>query len=518
MAKPGKLRISHGVLPELETLQDARRQVRSLNREIKLPFSFAVTADETRFDFLFPELQSPEALLPELPETREALIDLGLSMRESKENRPADSSIPSIYTYFGQFVDHDITLEAKSDNLIRLSDPNLKPLTLDDICRRISNGRKPGLDLDNVYYKPAPRRHSRMVVGVVSPVRPIGQPRPRGLERPPGKDLRNDLPRRPRAADPVLNRAALIGDARNDENLIVAQLHVAFLRAHNAIADMGHTFDEARKILRRHYQWIVLKDFLPRICDPWIVNSILSAGNRWFRPATDDLFMPLEFSVAAYRFGHSMVRERYDINLNFRRGRAASLGDLFSLTALSGDLKGLGTVPDNWIVEWDDFLDRGTNRARPIDTCLTAELFDLRAFNKPMPLEARLAVRNLLRGYMLRLPTGQAVAGALSLPALKPKEIEEIARSVSEQQRAAIRANGFSERTPLWYYILAEAAAGQSGRLGPVGSTIVAEVLIGLVRGSKDSILRTEKWQPTLGVTPGRFELRDLLNLAGVLN
>ena len=506
---PRPPRMSHGIIPPLETLDRGAAGVRRLNNEINLPFSFAVTSDRSRFDFLLPELQTEAALLPETPETRASLIALGMSMREPDGDRSEDSSIPSLYTYFGQFVDHDITLEAKSQHLVELKDPALRPLTPDQIRFQITNGRTPGLDLDSVYYKPAPRRRSRMLLG---PVSSTGR-------RPPGKDQMHDLPRQSRNQNPRMDRAALIGDARNDENLIVAQLHVAFLRAHNSIASQGYTMDETRTILRRHYQWIVIKDFLPRICDPWIVNGILRAGNTFFRPQLDDLFMPLEFSVAAYRFGHSMVRQNYDINLNFRRGTAASLTDLFMLTAMSGTLKDMDTLPDNWIVEWENFLDHGTNKARPIDTRLTPALFDLRAFGKPVPDEARfLSVRNLLRGYMLRIPTGQAVAAALSLPVMSAKDIEAVAQSVGDEQLSAVRDSGFSERTPLWYYILAEAAANPLGTLGPVGSTIVAEVLIGIVRNSKDSILRQKNWQPTLGITPGRFELRDLLRLADVLN
>src|SRR6185369_10365859 len=144
---------------------------------------------------------------------------------------------------------------------------------------------------------------------------------------------------------------------------------------------------------------------------------------------------------------------------------------------------------------------------------------DLRAFGKPMPIpvEARLPVRNLLRGYMLRLPVGQAVATALELPVMSPAALQEVARDVSDEQLAALNAGDFARHTPLWYYILAEAATAPFGRLGPVGSTIVAEVLIGLIRGSKDSILRKRNWKPTLGSVPGRFTLGDLFTLAGVL-
>jgi hypothetical protein len=327
----------------------------------------------------------------------------------------------------------------------------------------------------------------------------------------------NDLPRKPRSVDPRLDREALIGDARNDENLIIAQMHVAFLRAHNAIVDRGKTFCEARKLLRQHYQWIVIHDLLKRIADPEIVNKALAGGASHFDPPADALFMPFEFSVAGYRFGHSMIRNRYDFNLNFSKETGATLGQLFTFTAFSGQLAEFDTLPENWIIEWKNFLDEGRNQARRVDTRLVEPLFALQSMGKPMPDEARLAVRNLLRGYLLRIPTGQSVAAALGLRAMTPVEIEEVAESVSPEQLVAVHEPGFSERTPLWYYILAESARGLSSVMGPVGSTIVAEVLVGLVRGSKDSILREQNWKPTLGTTPGRFTLRDLLRLASVL-
>jgi hypothetical protein len=454
---------------------------------------------------LLPEMiEAPNGAGP--MDVRRALMRLGATMGESAQYCPPDSLIPSVYTYFGQFVDHDITLETKSDGLANLSDSNLQPLALETIRAEIKNGRSPEMDLDNLYYRPAPRINSKMILGRVS----------NGGRRPRGKDDRNDLPRAPRNPnDPKADRAALIGDQRNDENVIIAQLHVAFLRAHNAIADRGRTFDDAQRLLRQHYQWIIVKDFLPRICDPWIVSDVLLHGNRFFLPLKDSLYMPLEFSVAAYRFGHSMVRNHYRYNDNFR---GATLGDLFSLTAFSGRLRDVDSLPESWIIEWENFIDGGANRARPIDTALSESLFDLTAFGGPMPIEARLPVRNLLRGYLLRLPTGQAVADALGVATMTVAEIEAVAASVGDEQLRAVQAGRFSERTPLWYYILAEAAAGGSDRLGPVGSTIVAEVLIGLIRGGKDSILRERNWQPTLGKAAGRFDLSDLLDLAGVLN
>ena len=116
----------------------------------------------------------------------------------------------------------------------------------------------------------------------------------------------------------------------------------------------------------------------------------------------------------------------------------------------------------------------------------------------------------------LRMPTGQAVARALKVKALTKKEIEKAA--ANDEQLAVLQESGFNKRTPLWFYILAEAASQTKGkRLGEVGSILVAEVLIGLIRRSENSILALKNWKPTLGTESGKFDLPDLLKLAGVL-
>src|ERR1051325_8473180 len=112
-------KISHGVIPTLERLNLAISTVGDLNSDVDLPFSFAITSGTTRFGYLFPDLQTAEGLLPDAPETRARLVRLGDTMMEPRDES-ADSSIPSAYTYFGQFVDHDITLEAKSDGMVKL--------------------------------------------------------------------------------------------------------------------------------------------------------------------------------------------------------------------------------------------------------------------------------------------------------------------------------------------------------------------------------------------------------------
>jgi hypothetical protein len=516
-------RSPHGSGITIDQINKAREVLASRSREIPWAFAAFRSEDLQDFDFLFPRLQKDRGnLLPESSETPAKLTSLAQTMKDSNPGSPdGDSGIPAAYTYFGQFVDHDITLEAVSTPLPSLIDPKLTPLPLKEIRRRIRNTRTATLDLDSVYGSPAPRDGDKMQLGKVTALN--GQSAP--SLRPPGKDDFNDLPREPRVDDQERDRAALTGDPRNDENLIVGQLHVAFLRAHNKLIDQGNSFNEARTILRQHYQHIVLQDFLRRIADPHIVDRVFLHGNCVYDALDEPFFLPLEFSAAAYRFGHSMVRAGYNFNLNFNFSGTpgtipASLELLFTFTALSGQLGDFDTVPDNWIIQWENIIDLGSGanvqKTRRIDTQIVNPLFNLPGVQgtPEQGLAAVLAARNLLRGYLLRIPTGQAVAGALSMDPLTPEQIE--AAAGSDDQRKALRDGGFLERTPLWYYILVEAAAEANGQhLGPVGSLIVAEVLTGLVRKSKNSILRQKCWTPRLpSAKKGVFTLADLLNFS----
>ncbi len=510
-------RILHGTTVTIE--QAATSAAGAPGGALSIPFSMEMVPDFKKFDFLFPDLQNdPNNLLPESPQTVADLKRLGASMLDQSPADEQNSSVPAIFTYLGQFIDHDITFEVTSGDLTTINDPNLAPLSLADIRDKIRNTRSATLDLDSVYEGLAPRDAEKMRVGTVTT---LGQTNP-PVARPAGKDDKNDLPRRSRSNDPATDREALIGDPRNDENTIVSQLHTAFLRAHNAIVDKGNDFVAARKLLRQHYQWIVLHDFLPKICDPKIVEKVIYA-NKVFKPEDDYFFMPLEFTTAAYRFGHTMVRAEYDFNLNFNLTGApgtfpASLELLFTFTALTGNLGDNDTLPDNWIIEWERFTAnvQAVNFARRFDTKLVEPLFTLRNFQgMPLPDEARLAVRNLLRGYLLRMPTGQAVASQLGFSPLTPTEIQTAA--TSPDQATILAETGFDTRTPLWYYILAEAAHVGGEHLGPVGSTIVADVLVGLIRRSEDSVLADATFKPTLGPEPDKFAIADLLRLADVL-
>jgi hypothetical protein len=125
----------------------------------------------------------------------------------------------------------------------------------------------------------------------------------------------------------------------------------------------------------------------------------------------------------------------------------------------------------------------------------------------PAPGLESLALRNLLRGVRLGLPAGQTVARAMGIAELTADELDlgEVAPS-------------FAEHAPLWYYVLRESRLRAAGRrLGPVGARIVAEVLIGLLKGDPLSYLRVEPgWRPTLPAeTAGDFTMGDLIRLAG---
>src|SRR6185369_17261953 len=278
----------------------------------------------------------------------------------------------------------------------------------------------------------------------------------------------------------------------------------------------------------QHYQWIVLEDFLPRVADWAVIKKIRAKGPKFFKPSRESLFTPLEFSAAAYRFGHSKVRSAY-VGYNTVLPTSAGLPELFKFTMLTGDLSGEHNthILGQWVIDWKNFLrsDDPDFFSRPIDTRLSQPLFNLKEHGvRPPDWKQNLAVRNLLRGYLLRIPTGQAVATAMnekdqSIVALTPAQIESAvgAQQYTKMKEAGFEKAGFHEHTPLWFYILAEAAYYNKGHhLGPVGSTIVAETLIGILRYSDYSILSTPGWKPTLGLTPGKFDLEDLLEFAGV--
>jgi hypothetical protein len=482
-----------------------------------------------RFDYMFAGWTDEDRLVPSKA-TLAQLRALGAVMKDGGA-QATESRIPAAYTYFGQFLDHDITLDEGSATIQQLASDDLVPLT--DLSA-LRNSRTAAAELDSVYFLGVPRdpgNKQKLRLSNVSAVSNGNKP----TLRPTGKADANDLPRQARHTDKNEDRAAIIGDPRNDENTIVAQLHTAFLKAHNALVKRGLSFDEARKEMILRYQSVILDDFCKLVCHPSVYDDVRANGPKhWQVAGSDSLFMPAEFAFAAYRFGHSMVRTNYDFNLNFNLSSEpgtfpASLDLLFTFTALSGNLNpggptdaGFETLPENWIIEWERILplggDEPVQKAHAIDARLTSFLFQLR--NKiglpagedeqgqpAKDLASILATRNLLRGFLLGLPTGQAVARKMSLPVLEGQAL--IDALPNQELKAA--AEPFKDRSPLWFYVLAEAGAasgGQGDTLGPVGSRIVMETLHNLVLHSEVSILKEPNSE--------RFEssLSDIIKLA----
>lgn len=478
-----------------------------------------------KFGRLFPDLRPftpPEQSLEALGNAMEdeESGDVQSLDPEDPKNNP---DIPAGYTYFGQFVDHDITFDTTS----------LQDLLADPLA--IRNFRTPALDLDSIYGSgPSVQPYlyelasppEKFVIGTTNKNRGAGDAKVKG-------ELPNDLPR-------AQSTLALIGDPRNDENLIVAQMHLAFLKFHNKVVDglktpegqEGHIprrfplsksiFEEARETVIWHYQWIVLNDFLRLILDTDELDKVLREGRKFYKFEIDP-FIPVEFSVAAYRLGHSMIRAVYDYNRVFtpRPGRPggpipASLGLLFNFTAKSGrpDDPFPVPIPSDWIIDWRRFFDLDndvpTNPSRRLDPLLANPLKNLPNVDIPNSL----AVRNLKRGRIMGLPTGQNVAKFMNIKPLTPEEI----LSTKGKDVDAAKKAGFHVETPLWYYILKEAEVKAEGRhLGPVGSRIIAEVFVGLLEADNNSFLSRDcYWKPTLpSEIPGHFTMVDLLRFVG---
>jgi len=508
------IRKGHGE-PSTDSASSARMQL----------FSIAQSANPTSrqhsFDYMFGPPGAHDQL-PVTPTTVEGLKVLAEHMKDPLEGGP-DSTIPVAYTYFGQFVDHDLTFDNGPGGIADIAADALVPRGLAGLI----NERTASVDLDSVYFPDVPRIGDYLDIGLVTALNGIEPP----LLRPARKSDHNDLPRQQRSEDENADRAARIGDPRNDENVIVAQLHLAFLKAHNTLVDRGRNFHQAQHEIVARYQTIILDDFLARICDPQVYESLRTTGPRhWRVNSQDEMFMPAEFSFAAYRFGHSMIRTEYNYNLNFPN---TNLTQLFSFTALKGQLTprnpatsedGTPTLPDNWIIEWERFLpltaDGPHQMAGRIDTQLTDFLFRLQdTFGRPegegepapiAHIAPRLATRNLLRGFLMGLPTGQAVASRLELPVMQDGPLLDTLPDVLKES-----ATPFAQTTPLWFYILAEAGDPARGVLagnclGPVGSTIVMETFMNLIQHSNTSILR----DPVMREAYRGTTLADLIRMA----
>ncbi|GAB3494978.1 peroxidase family protein [Amycolatopsis cihanbeyliensis] len=395
-------------------------------------------------------------------------------------------------TFFGQFMDHDFTFDLSSRLGVPV-DPEESP-----------NSRTPTLELDSVYGGG-----------------PIADPT---LYDPTDNDkflvesggLFEDLPRDP-------DGIAIISDPRNDENLMVSGIQAAFLLCHNRMVDRlrsqgvpaDQVFARARRLVTWHYQWIVVHEFLPQVIGFGITQDVLRHGRRFYRPASGQHFMPVEFQGAAYRFGHSMVRPSYRANLAGDQGEPF-FGFVFDPAGQGQgdpvDLRGGARAPRRFI-GWQTFFDFRDGELKPnkrIDTKISTVLFRLPIAAIPTgdPPTA-LPQRNLLRHLTWSLPSGQAIAGAMGIPQLEPDALTELRQF----------GVGLERSTPLWYYVLKEAEVlGDGISLAGVGARLIGEVILGLLELDPQSYLAADPaWRPTLPGRPnGDFGFADLLTFAGV--
>ncbi len=410
--------------------------------------------------FDLPALEVDEALLHRIGSAG-GLCDAG----ESDDDAQGEAGWP----FFGQYVAHDLTADRS-------------PLRACADLAALRNVRSPRANLESLYGGG-----------------PVGSPYlfSRGD---PSRLLENDgdLPRNQEGI-------ALIGDPRNDTHAFMAQMQVAFIRAHNRLVDhlradgVGESelFDEVRRVLSWHYQWVIVNDLLPRLTGEELVRELLRDGPRYYRPDPDP-FVPVEFADAAYRYGHSQIRQLYRLQPDGPR------------RPLFPDLMGFGPIGDRQ-VDWSLLFDvpghPPAQRAKPIDGRLARSLIELpEAITGAVEDRAyhSLAARDLERGLGTGLPSGEAVAREIGAEPLTDEEV-------------GLASQGWVGETPLWLYVLREAATRQGGeRLGPVGARIVGEVLVGIISRDPESYLAVEPdWMPTLPGHEAPFRLRDILVPAG---
>ncbi len=440
------------------------------------------------------------------------------------------TSVPAGFTYLGQFIDHDLTFDRTEVTLGEAVSP-----------ADLLQARSPSLDLDSLYgagpLDPesekfyADERH--LAMGRTNPVGPD-----------PGKEG-FDLPRG-RGRSGRARQKAVIPDPRNDENLAVAQTHLAMIRFHNRVVDKlpasvgpAARFERARRQVTKHYQWMIRSDYLPRIVRKSVVDDVFTNGRqglRGRRPGdrrTDDadrvlrrglpprpqhdpgdvllepsLLGPGRFARAAAH----VLRHR-----GRPRGRRAAAEQL--------DLRLPPALP---------LLRHRPHRPRPpeghanlamrLDTRLVNPLRNLPPgsfggpvvpFNDP---RANLAFRNLVRGGMVRLASGQQMAEFLrargvAVTTLTRAQILQGKDGATLEDLTSAEKDALAERTPLWFYVLRE-AEHNGGKLDGVGARIVAETFHRAMEGSRTSIVRQPDWRPSLGPDPETFRMVDLLLFA----
>lgn len=452
----------------------------------------APASAQSQFGEMFPDLP---ALDQHSAQQLADLAQLQLDPNLDSENNctvttpPVEGCVFTGFTYLGQFLDHDLTL-----------DTSPSPTAPVDVTT-LTNNRTFKLDLDSVYGG-GPSGSPQLYDGNKFKVQ---EPNANGV-----RDLpRNDAGR------------AILVEARNDENQIIAQLHLAFLKAHNAFIDQGLSFSEARRQLTLHYQQMVIDDYLPHVLNrgslPHSAAGILQDGQAAHELASG--MTPVEFSVASFRFGHSQVRRAYRLNGN---NNCANL-QVFNLANPVASLMGGRMIQAGRQIDWGQFFEQFPepvactglrNIGRKVDTLISSSLFQLPIPGAEAAGDNVLAFRNMIRAKFYDIPSGQSVADRLGEPVLTN---EQLIDPVENPDLAAAFADG----VPLWYYILAESSATEDGqRLGPIGTRLNGAVFASVLKQDADSIWKGNSgWNPDPDIAgpDGTVEMADIIRHAGVV-
>jgi hypothetical protein len=382
-----------------------------------------------------------------------------------------DGEIPVGYTYLGQFIAHEIC----------------RSHFVGDIGKPINEATF-AIDLASIY--------SNVPVD--------------GLHILTGKTTRHDAPF-------DINRTStgcpLVGNSRNDSNLALSQMHCAFIRFHNAVADSGlfTRFEDIMHQVIMAAQAIILHDWLKKLCSEKLVENILS-GNRYTEKGKLKL-CPAEAVLAAFRCGHSMVRHEY-LHWNAYQSSAASINGLLKFTFAGGGLED-GKMPWSWPVNWRGFFGFDDNqlgypmRARRIDTIVDERLerLDQRLFEIE-PQERSLAYRTLWFGAEAQISDGWSVQKQLACTvgdAEFPMRCERLVLNRPDLDIFFRKHGDLSEHPPLWWFILREAELyGVRGGLAGVGARLVAETVFSAIEATTPSILAGGRIHPAL---PGGYSL-----------
>ncbi len=590
----------------------------------------------------------------------------GGTMHSKSDADNRDSVIPAGYTFLGQFVDHDITFDTVSSldkPILDIDSENARSATLDldsvygggpertpflynmpylltgkqlatgryDLLRRTTVTAENGEAAKAQAKQPAPakvptpskpektatsssaRNEAEDINNILGigggDEQPVAPKAPKAPEAAPKSPENTGTPKRPGryGRSSVKRDVALIGDPRNDENVVISQIQAGFIAFHNRIVDMllekdgvdlneldekianastlleqrkveeekfkvtREVFERARKHAVHYYHRMLVEDFIPRIIGVDRVQKIRTEGRKFYFPdgfldrKTSRIrapFIPVEFSVAAYRYGHAQVRNNYILSAKttnvplFGRGRGPD----------GIDMMGFKPITEPLMIDWRYFFpyegaDKLVQHGRPINTSMPDALFKLVEGGIVPPGDvASLASRNLNRGKTYSLPSGQALARVMKIPTRNIVSADIATRTILNLKE-----------TPLWYYILQEAkqqgveaissvphslvkttrlapsskvykaafktdtqqtqaVTAQTGSaggdvLGPVGGTIVGEVLLGLIehyrRATGEGIDFTSEIDALMSSTSVQglgkiYQMRDLLKDAGV--